>query len=138
MFCPQCGAKISDSANHCPQCGHAVSPAAPSGTTPPPPAASPQDYMTMNIILLVLSVCCCGSVPSIVTGVLGVVFSSQARGHIKAGHWAEAEASAKSAKTMALVTGILLVVSAIVGAIILFLYGAAIFASVGSMFIPSF
>ena len=132
MFCPQCGAQVSDSANHCPQCGHTLSSVASSGTTPPPPANF-QDYLTANIILLVVSVCCCGSLPSIVTGIIGVVFSSQARDHWRAGRWTEATAKARTARTMAIVSGVLLAVTAVILSIVLFAYGAIIFASMESM-----
>ena len=98
MFCPHCGANVADSAQSCPQCGAALH----AGAAEPRVEVSPnpgeiKDYLTMNIVLLVLSVCCCGAIPSIVTGIIGVIFSSQTRDHLRNGPLNEAPQKSRTA-----------------------------------------
>ena len=122
MFCPHCGANVADSAQSCPQCGAALH----AGAAEPRVEVSPnpgeiKDYLTMNIVLLVLSVCCCGAIPSIVTGIIGVIFSSQTRDHLRNGRLNEAIA-----------TGVILAVTALILIVIIALYGTLFFAMVSS------
>jgi hypothetical protein len=128
LFCPHCGAFVEDSAVHCPQCGGALRPAAAPAAEIVSDPSSVKDYLTVNIVLLVLSVLCCGSVPSIVTGIIGVVFSSQARDLLRAGKWSEAAQKSRTARAMAIATGILLGVMALLLILLVALYGTVIFA----------
>ena len=133
MFCPHCGANVADSAQSCPQCGAALH----AGAAEPRVEVSPnpgeiKDYLTMNIVLLVLSVCCCGAIPSIVTGIIGVIFSSQTRDHLRNGRLNEAAQKSRTARAMAIATGVILAVTALILIVIIALYGALFFAMVSS------
>ena len=133
MFCPHCGANVADSAQSCPQCGAALH----AGAAEPRVEVSPnpgeiKDYLTMNIVLLVLSVCCCGAIPSIVTGIIGVIFSSQTRDHLRNGRLNEAAQKSRTARAMAIATGVILAVTALIPIVIIALYGTLFFAMVSS------
>ena len=91
------------------------------------PEQAPADYVTINIILCVASVLtCCGciSIASLVTSIIGIVAGSARKKAIAAGDWATAEAKSKTAKTMWIVSAVIVGVS-ILSAIVLFLTGAA-------------
>lgn len=103
----------------------------PDGQPTPEPAAqvvpdqAPADYMTINIILCVASVltCCgCVSIASIITSIIGIVAGSACKKAIAAGDWATAEAKSKTAKTMWIISAVIVGVS-IIAAIILFATG---------------
>ena len=117
----------------CPQCGAALH----AGAAEPRVEVSPnpgeiKDYLTMNIVLLVLSVCCCGAIPSIVTGIIGVIFSSQTRDHLRNGRLNEAAQKSRTARAMAIATGVILAVTALILIVIIALYGTLFFAMVSS------
>ena len=134
MFCPHCGANVADSAQSCPQCSaalHAEATAEPKVEVSPNPGEI-KDYLTLNIVLLVLSVCCCGAIPSIVTGIIGVVFSSQTRDHLRNGRLNEAAQKSRTARAMAIATGIILAVTALILIVIVALYGTIFFAMFAS------
>lgn len=104
----------------------------PDGQPTPEPAAqvvpdqAPADYMTINIILCVASVltCCgCVSIASLITSIIGIVAGSACKKAIAAGDWATAEAKSKTAKTMWIVSAVIVGVS-IIAAIVLFATGA--------------
>ncbi len=134
MICKKCGANARDGARFCEVCGAPleqepvqqapVQPAtysdpyhAPAGATP---TGEVQDYLVWNIVLTVLSFCC--SCIGLVTGIVGIVFSSQVRSALAAGNRAEAEAKSKTAKTMCFVTLGLVILGVILN-IILFATG---------------
>ena len=103
----------------------------PDGQPTPEPAAqvvpdqAPADYMTINIILCVASVltCCgCVSIASLITSIIGIVAGSACKKAIAAGDWATAEAKSKTAKTMWIISAVIVGVS-IIAAIILFATG---------------
>ena len=90
------------------------------------PDQAPADYMTINIILCVASVltCCgCVSVASLITSIIGIVAGSACKKAVAAGDWATAEAKSKTAKTMWIVSAVLVGLS-IIAAIILFATGS--------------
>lgn len=90
------------------------------------PDQAPADYMTINIILCVASVltCCgCVSIASLITSIIGIVAGSACKKAVAAGDWATAEAKSKTAKTMWIVSAVIVGVS-IIAAIILFATGA--------------
>lgn len=136
-FCPSCGSQINNAATSNPsdvppaqnnvyqQEAPAQDPIQPvayvqdststsTGTTPP-------DYLTINIVLTAISVfvCCfsCLSLAGIVTGAIGIVFSTQVRKAVQAQDWALAEQKSKTAKTMWIVTAVLLGISVLFGII---------------------
>ena len=81
--------------------------------------------MTINIILCVASVltCCgCVSIASLITSIIGIVAGSACKKAIAAGDWATAEAKSKTAKTMWIISAVIVGVS-IIAAIILFATG---------------
>ena len=94
----------------------------PDGQPTPEPAAqvvpdqAPADYMTINIILCVASVltCCgCVSIASLITSIIGIVAGSACKKAIAAGDWATAEAKSKTAKTMWIISAVIVGVSII-------------------------
>lgn len=100
-------------------------PAEPAAPAQAAPEQAPADYMTINIILCVASVltCCgCVSVASIVTSIIGIVAGSACKKAVEAGDWATAEAKSKTAKTMWIVSAVIVGVS-ILAAIVLMLTG---------------
>lgn len=137
MFCPHCGARAEDGAAVCPACGQTLTPAAPPAEAAPPVEATPdasavKDYLTVNIVLLALSVCCCGSLPAVVTGIIGVIFSSQTRDLLRFGRSDEAARKSRAARNLAIATGVILGVTALIALAFVALYGtviAAMFAS---------
>ena len=69
---------------------------------------NPPDYLTINIVLTVVSVfvCCfsCLSIAALVTGIIGIVMSTQVRSAIQAHDYALAEQKSKAAKNMWIAT----------------------------------
>ena len=100
MICTSCGTQMDESASACPNCGR------PTGVIP---ADKPviKDYLTVSIVLLAISCLCMGSFASLATGILGVVFASQARSLIQEEKYAQAQQKAKVAKYLAIATGVL-------------------------------
>ena len=107
-----CGATLRDDARFCEHCGAKVEPSAqagqPSYSQPyadpsqsqgnsynntvqnaPAQGSGINDYLVGNIILSVLALLCCAC-PSLVTGIIGIVFSSQVKSALSAGTYDEA------------------------------------------------
>ena len=80
---------------------------------------NPPDYLTINIVLTVVSVfvCCfsCLSIAALVTGIIGIVMSTQVRSAIQAHNYALAEQKSKAAKNMWIATAVILGVSVLLG-----------------------
>ena len=80
---------------------------------------NPPDYLTINIVLTVVSVfvCCfsCLSIAALVTGIIGIVMSTQVRSAIQAHDYALAEQKSKAAKNMWIATAVILGVSVLLG-----------------------
>jgi hypothetical protein len=95
---------------------------APSGSEPPPqaaPMASPPDYLTINIILTVVSFfACCFGIISLITGIIGIVNSAGVRSAMNAGNYALAEQKSRTAKNLWIATAIILGVSIIFGIVL--------------------
>ena len=86
-------------------------------------STNPPDYLTVNIVLTVLSVfvCCfsCLSIASLVTGIIGIVSSTQVRSAIQAHNYALAEQKSKAAKNMWIATAVILGVSVVLGIVVM-------------------
>ena len=84
MICTSCGTQMDESASACPNCGR------PTGVIP---ADKPviKDHLTVSIVLLCIACTCVASIPALATGILGVVFASQARSLIQEEKYAQAQ-----------------------------------------------
>lgn len=131
MLCPNCGVNNPDYATHCSNCGTTLAEAP---TTAPQQAAPAnfKDYMTANIILLVVSLLCAGGCVGMILSIVGIVMGSQAKSAYSIGDYATAESKAKVAKIMMLVTIVMVVISLIATGIILLIYGGSIVALIAS------
>lgn len=117
MFCPNCGANNPDTATVCPQCNQPIPqfsstprppqpPPPPSSAVPVPPGtpAPPQslaqipNYMTQSIILLIVSILCCGNLLSMALAIVALVYSTQVNGKVAANDIAGAMDASKNAK----------------------------------------
>ena len=121
MFCTNCGMNNPDNAAHCTQCGKALTAPVRQTAAPVQPETAPEnfkDFKTINILITVFScLCCCSgclAIVSLVLGIVGIVFSSQAKTAFAAGDYATAQSKAKTAKIMAIIGGILLIIVAVV------------------------
>ena len=126
MICKSCGANLRDDARFCEHCGAKVESSAqagqPSYSQPyadpsqsqgnsynnavqnaPAQGSGINDYLVGNIILSVLALLCCAC-PSLVTGIIGIVFSSLVKSALSAGKYDEAAQKAKTAKVLFFVT----------------------------------
>ena len=137
MFCSECGTKMDEGTRFCPTCGHAVNQQAaqPASQQPQssgsytyqpepepvtyvqtatqPYSADPNganahipDYLVLNIIFSVLALCCCNCF-AVVTGIVGIVFSSGVRTALNAGDLATALSKSKTAKIMMIISIVL-------------------------------
>lgn len=86
----------------------------------------PKNWLTENIVATVVGLfCCCGV--NAITGVIGIVFSTQVDTKYNAGDYAGAESSANTAKIMFYVTAGLVALGVILNIISFFLYGGLMF-----------
>ena len=108
MLCPHCGAELASDAAICIRCGAILAPA-----VSPPDLPPVKDYLTVNIVLLALTALCCSCTPALVTGILGVVFASQVKSLVQDGKRAQAEEKSRLAKSLAIATGVLMGVTAL-------------------------
>ena len=116
MFCTNCGMSNPDTATHCTNCGNALKAPVQTASAPVQPEVSApenfKDFKTFNIIITVFSgLCCCSgclAIVSLVLGIVGIVFSSQAKTAFAAGDYATAQAKAKTAKIMAIIGAVIL------------------------------
>lgn len=107
MTCPNCSINCEEGAAVCSNCGQPL-PLTPENATGMPPV---KDYLILNIILLSVTCLCVGCTPAFATGILGVVFSAQARSLFAEGKPVEAKKKAKTAKYLAIATGSLIVLT---------------------------
>ena len=137
-FCPSCGAPVKAASANAATDNAAPNNAAADSSIAPPPApnsdpwqqqnageatvtngTNPPDYLTINIVLTVVSVfvCCfsCLSIAALVTGIIGIVMSTQVRSAIQAHNYALAEQKSKAAKNMWIATAVILGVSVLLG-----------------------
>lgn len=113
MFCPNCGAPNPDTASQCGSCGTFMNTTAP---TPGPAAhASPyglgpsgqvNTHLSLAITSLVLSLFCCSllNVFALPLSIVAIVHSSQVNPLLAANDFAGAQAKARSAKVLSLVS----------------------------------
>lgn len=104
MICPNCSASFEEHAAACPDCGQPL-PTEPAKDSVPPAI---KDHLTLNIVLLVIACTSISCMPALATGILGVVFSSQVRSLLADGKLEEAQKKAKTAKYLAIATGVLM------------------------------
>ena len=104
MICPNCSAVCEESAAICENCGQTLSPATETTAAP-----AIKDHLTLNIVLLAVACTCVSCAPALATGILGVVFSAQVRSLLSDGKTEEAQKKAKTAKSLAIATGALLI-----------------------------
>lgn len=102
MFCPHCGSQIADGSAFCPSCGANLNASTPSPNpaSDPAPSGEYKDYQTFSIIITVVSFLCCGGWIGVIFGVLGIVFSSQAKAAFNSGNMTEALSKSKNARLM--------------------------------------
>lgn len=138
MFCPHCGSQIAGNPDFCPSCGAKLSASAPTAPEQPAPQPTPnpapsgeyKDYQTFSIIITVVSFLCCGGWIGVIFGVLGIVFSSQAKAAFNSGNMTEALSKSKNARLMCILGLVMIGIGAIATIIILALYGTAIIATI--------
>lgn len=135
MFCPHCGSQIADGSAFCPSCGVQLNASAPAAVSEQPAASSSyKDYQTFSIIVSIVSFLCCGGWLGVIFGVLGIVFSSQAKTAFNAGDMIQAESKSKNARLMCILGLVMIGIGAITSVIILALYGASIAAMFSELY----
>ena len=134
MFCPHCGSQIADGSAFCPSCGANLNASTPSPNPAPNPAPSGEykDYQTFSIIISVVSFLCCGGWIGVIFGVLGIVFSSQAKAAFNSGNMTEALSKSKNARLMCILGLVMIGIGAIATIVLLSLYGVGIIAGFAS------
>lgn len=132
MFCSHCGAQIPNGSHHCPRCGAVQNAPLAASVPPQTPPVNFKDYQTLNIVLTIISFLCCGGWLGVIFGVLGIVFSSQAKNAFQTANYTEAQAKAKTARLMSILVMVMIGLGAIFSIIILLIYGAGIFAVIAS------
>lgn len=134
MFCPHCGSQIADGSAFCPSCGANLNASTPSPNpaSDPAPSGEYKDYQTFSIIITVVSFLCCGGWIGVIFGVLGIVFSSQAKAAFNAGNMQEALTKAKNARLMCILGLVMIGIGAIATIVLLSLYGVGIIAGFAS------
>lgn len=132
MFCPHCGSQIADGSAFCPSCGANLNASTPSPNpaSDPAPSGEFKDYQTFSIIITVVSFLCCGGWIGVIFGVLGIVFSSQAKAAFNSGNMTEALSKSKNARLMCILGLVMIGIGAIATIIILAVYGTAIIATI--------
>lgn len=88
------------------------------------PDLLPADYTVVNVIMLVVSLlsCCgCVSIASVITSIIGLVSASGCKKAIAAGDYALAEKKSKTAKTMWVISAVIVGISIVLGIVILLL-----------------
>lgn len=104
-----------------------AAPAAPKAPVQQPqkePDMLPADYTVVNIIMLVVSLlsCCgCVSIASVITSIIGLVSASGCKKAIAAKDYALAEKKSKTAKTMWVISAVIVGISIVLGIVILLL-----------------
>ncbi len=98
-------------------------PTDPSFTNPP---LKPKNWLTENIAATVLGLfCCCGI--NAITGIIGIVFSTQVDNKYNAGDYPGAESAANTAKIMFYVTAGLVALGLIINIVSFFIYGGLMY-----------
>src|SRR5260370_14211069 len=106
MFCPNCGARMSDPRPRCVQCNQAIPhfssspqppqplqpspagmpvPAQPGHATPAQPQVQIPNYQTQSIVMIVASVLCCGNLLSLALAIVALVNSNQWKSKLATG-----------------------------------------------------
>lgn len=90
-----------------------------------PGGEAPKDYLVVNIVLTVLCFLCCSCINffGVITGIIGIVSSSQVRSAVSAGNLVLADQKSRTAKAMMIATAVIFGL-AVVMTIILFATGA--------------
>lgn len=146
MFCPNCGSQVPSGAASCAQCGRPVAPAQPQYQYPQYPggpqqpqnsgpqqysgaqqqsgmkAAGIEDYFVHNIVLTCLGLFCCGCI-SLILGIIGIVYASNARSAFAMGNIPGAQSASQTAKVLFYVNLVLMALFAIGMIIYIFLIG---------------
>ena len=132
MFCPHCGSQIADGSAFCPSCGANLNASTPSPNpaSDPAPSGEYKDDQTFSIIITVVSFLCCGGWIGVIFGVLGIVFSSQAKTAYASGDMQQALTRSKNARLMCILGMVMIGIGAIATITILALYGTAIIATI--------
>ena len=134
MFCPHCGSQIADGSAFCPSCGANLNASTPSPNpaSNPAPSGEYKDYQTFSIIIAVVSFLCCGGWIGVIFGVLGIVFSSQAKTAYASGDMQQALTRSKNARLMCILGMVMIGIGAIATIVLLSLYGVGIIAGFAS------
>ena len=134
MFCPHCGSQIADGSAFCPSCGANLNASTPSPNpaSDPAPSGEYKDYQTFSIIITVVSFLCCGGWIGVIFGVLGIVFSSQAKTAYASGDMQQALTRSKNARLMCILGMVMIGIGAIATIVLLSLYGVGIIAGFAS------
>lgn len=74
-----------------------------------PGGAAPKDYLVVNIVLTMLCFLCCSCINffGLITGIIGIVSSSQVRKAVAAGDLALADQKSRTAKAMMIATAVI-------------------------------
>ena len=74
-----------------------------------PGGAAPKDYLVVNIVLTVLCFLCCSCINffGLISGIIGIVSSSQVRKAVAAGDLALADQKSRTAKAMMIATAVI-------------------------------
>lgn len=91
---------------------------------PVAPADAPADYTAANVITLIVSLLtCCGCIPvvSLITSIVGLTSASACKKALAAGDLTLAKAKGKTAKTMWVISAVMLGISILFGLLVLIL-----------------
>jgi hypothetical protein len=161
MFCSKCGAKNLEGVTFCGSCGSLlenststfVEPqdnyqkeeksyrvddtgtftAAPVGGPSNGGMVKPKSYQTEAIIVTVVSMICCGSIPSLIIGIIAIVKASKVDADFFSGNVHEAIQNSESAKKLTIWAAVIAVVWAIVISVLYFLVIAAAVSGAGGL-----
>ncbi len=80
-------------------------------------ATPPNDYKSLNMTLLLFNIfcCCCGNIFAIITAIIGVVYSNKTETAIKYGAYNDALSYSGTARLMAIITAILMLLGLGIG-----------------------
>ncbi|MDR2147788.1 MAG: CD225/dispanin family protein [Tannerella sp.] len=155
MICSKCGANNIEGQTFCGSCGNPLesgisTPSEPQDNyqtaektynadvsnayTAPPGGPSnggmvkPKSYLTESIIVTVVSILCCGSLVSLILGIIAILKASKVDNDFNTGNVSEAIQNSESAKKLTLWAAIIAVVWVIIGTILWFVGVGALFA----------
>jgi uncharacterized membrane protein YvbJ len=131
MICSKCGANNLEGQTFCGSCGSPLGNTASTFvepqdhyqkeekpyTTPGSPSnggmVRPKSYQTESIIVTVVSILCCGSLPSLIIGIIAILKASRVDADFNAGNVHEAIQNSESAKKLTIWAAAIAVVWAI-------------------------